>query len=51
MEFLLRWWDELDDSIATSRYIVAVTFDELGSSVGLLATACLSLLLTPIRFD
>jgi hypothetical protein len=51
MEFLLRWWDELDDSVATSRQVLAMTLDEFGSVIVPLAGACLSLLLAPIRFD
>jgi hypothetical protein len=49
MEFLLRWWDEFDDAIDTSRQLMGYAVDELSALAAPLATACLSLLLALLR--
>jgi hypothetical protein len=33
MEFMLRWWDELDDTVIASRRLLADALAELGSAV------------------
>ena len=38
MEFLLIWWDELDDAIALCRHVLGAVIDEL-ASVGAPLTA------------
>jgi hypothetical protein len=30
MEFLLLWWDELDDWMGAARHLAAATVDEVG---------------------
>ena len=37
MEFLLLWWDDLDDSIHACRHLVTTAFSELAESVSALA--------------
>ncbi len=31
MEFMLRWWDEFDDTVDASRHLLADALAELGS--------------------
>jgi hypothetical protein len=31
MEFMLRWWDEFDDTVDASRRVLADALAELGS--------------------
>jgi hypothetical protein len=51
MEFMLRWWDELDDTLAAYRRLLADALEEFGSPLTPLAGAALSLLFAALYRD
>ena len=49
MEFLLRWWDEFDDTVAASRELIGQALSEIGSAAAPHASAILALMLAVVR--
>ena len=49
MEFLLRWWDEFDDTVAAWRELIAQALGEIGSAAAPNASAVLALILAVVR--
>jgi len=49
MEFLLRWWDEFDDTVDASRELVRQALSEIGSAMAPHASAVLALMLAALR--